>query len=78
MASLFLSAGPPDFFMSDATPHPGVTALDMDFCVGHFMGMHGQHTMAGLLRAAVQHGHTGFARMLRQEGVVLPSIAEEE
>jgi ankyrin repeat protein len=78
MAHLLLSAGPPNYFMSAAPPHPGVTLLDLGFCVSHFRERHDDHTMSELLRAAVQHGHTGFAQMLRQRGVVLPSTTEEE
>jgi hypothetical protein len=64
--------------MSDAVPHPGVALEDMGFCVDHFLELHDDHMASELLRAAMQHGHTGYAQMLRQEGVVLPTITEDE
>jgi ankyrin repeat protein len=70
---LLLGAGPPDYFMSAAPPHPGMEMEDINYCVSAFLQMADEHKALALLQAAVQHGHTVFAQMLQEQGVALPA-----
>jgi hypothetical protein len=72
-ACLLLGAGPPDYFMSAAPPHPEVVMDDLDHCVSTFLQQVDDHQASALLQAAVQHGHTGLTQMLQQRGVALPT-----
>jgi ankyrin repeat protein len=73
-ACLLLRAGPPDYFMSAAHPHPGIKVNDINHCVNRFLQLaNGDHHASALLQAAVQHGHTHFAQLLEQRGATLPT-----
>jgi hypothetical protein len=69
-ACLLLGAGPPDYFMP---AHPGIQMDNLDRWLDSYLREHGHQQASALLQAAVQHGHTGFAQMLKQRGVVLPA-----
>jgi ankyrin repeat protein len=73
IACLLLGAGPPDYFMSAAPPHPHIELDDIGDCVRSFLEDADDEQASALLQAAVQHGHTEFAQMLQQEGVTLPT-----
>jgi hypothetical protein len=72
-ACLLLGAGPPDYFMSAAPPHPGMGLDDIDHLVSNYVHKGGHQHASTLLQTAVQHGHTEFAQMLQEQGVALPA-----
>jgi ankyrin repeat protein len=72
-ACLLLGAGPADYFMSAAPPHPNLELADISLRASNYVEKIDYQQASALWQAAVQRGHRWFAQLLEQEGVALPT-----